>query len=349
MVIVARGLAKDFVSYRKQPGLLGSLRAFFRPDPIVKPAVRDFDLEIAPGEIVGLLGPNGAGKTTLMKMLTGIVVPTRGELSVLGFTPFDRAEAFRLRIALVMGQKSQLWWDIPARDSFDLLRAYYQVPRPEFERRLAELAELLGVAEQLPIHLRRLSLGERMKMELIACLLHRPEVLFLDEPTIGLDVVAQDSIRGFLKDWARRYGTTILLTSHYMADVAALCRRIVLILDGEKRFDGPLRDFERLLGSEREVTFTLSEPRPGDPRFEPFDPVYSEEGRRVALRIPEAELREVTARILTEFPVVDFASESLPVERVMKQLLASTRPARSAPGSGEATGTRGTPGAPPPP
>lgn len=320
-MISARGLGKDFVSYRKQPGLWGSLRSFWDPQPIVKPAVRDFDLEIARGEIVGLLGPNGAGKTTLMKMLSGIVVPTRGELEVLGFSPQERAEAFRSRIALVMGQKSQLWWDIPAQDSFELLRAYYEVPEAEFRERLGELAALLEVEDLLHVHIRRLSLGERMKMELIACLLHQPEVLYLDEPTIGLDLVAQHSIRDFLDHWRREHETTILLTSHYMADVAALCERIVLILGGEKRFDGPLADFERLLGHDRVVRFRFLSP-PGDHAlFAPFAPRFDEDGCRVELRIPEEEIRTVAAAILGELPVVDFASEEMPIERVMKELM----------------------------
>ena len=322
-MITARGLAKDFVSYRKRPGLAGTLRAFLAPDPLVRQAVVDFDVEVAPGEIVGLLGPNGAGKTTLMKMLTGIVVPTRGELEVLGFRPQDRAEQFRRRIALVMGQKSQLWWDIPARDSFELLRCYYEVPDRAFEERLRELTELLGVGDLTHVHVRRLSLGERMKMELMACLLHRPEVLFLDEPTIGLDLVTQDRVRDFLLEWQARHGTTILLTSHYMADVTALCDRIVLILEGRKRFDGPLEAFERLLGSERQVTFRFAE-APGDhPLLRDLHPRPSDEGRRVALRIPEAELRSLTARILQELPVIDFHSEDLPIERVMKELQAN--------------------------
>lgn len=322
-MIRARGLAKSFVSYKKEPGLWGSLRSFVRPQPIEKAAVRDFDLDVEPGEVVGLLGPNGAGKTTLMKMLTGIVVPSRGELAVLGFEPAARDEAFRRRIALVMGQKSQLWWDIPAMDSFELLRRYYEVPEADFRARLDELAALLGVGGQLHVHLRRLSLGERMKMELMACLLHGPEILFLDEPTIGLDLVAQNAVREFLAGWARLHRTTILLTSHYMADVAALARRVVLIQEGAKRFDGPLRDFERLLGNDRVVVFTFAEPMAHHPLLAGLAPVAADEGRRVEVRIPEATLRETTARILTELPVLDFASENLPIERVMKELMAN--------------------------
>jgi ABC-2 type transport system ATP-binding protein len=258
-----------------------------------------------------------------MKMLTGIVVPSRGDLAVLDHYPPDRPEDLRRRIALVMGQKSQLWWDIPAQDSLELLRRYYEVPDADYRSRLAELAAMLEVEDLLHIHLRRLSLGERMKMELIACLLHGPEVLFLDEPTIGLDLVAQDSIRAFLRAWAEDHGTTILLTSHYMADVTALCRRIVLILGGEKRFDGSLVGFERLLGAEKVVAFHFAEPCGDHPLLADLHPVVRDEGRWVDVRIPEGELREVTARILTELPVIDFASEDLPIERVMKELQAN--------------------------
>lgn len=320
-MIVARGLSKDFVSIKKQPGLWGSVKSFVAPERIRKVAVEDFDVEIARGEVVGLLGPNGAGKTTLMKMFTGIVVPSRGELEVLGFRPQDRPEDFRRRISLVMGQKSQLWWDIPAMDSLRLLRRYYDLSNQDFTNRLEELSELLGVKDLLHIHLRRLSLGERMKMELMACLLHDPEVLFLDEPTIGLDLVAQAKIRDFLKSWSREHGTTILLTSHYMADVAALAERIVLVLGGKKRFDGPLPEFERLLGTEKVVRFRFPQDPGEDPRLEAYHPRFDATRTRVELRIPEEDLRRVTIEILEHFEVLDFATEELPIERVMTELM----------------------------
>jgi len=320
-MIHARGLGKDFVSTRKQPGFLGSVRSFLSPERVVKPAVSGFDVDVEPGEFVGLLGPNGAGKTTLMKMFTGIVVPSHGELEVLGCRPWDRPEAFRRRIALVMGQKSQLWWDIPARDSLELLRRYYDLEDDEFLPRLDELADLLEVRDLLHVHLRRLSLGERMKMELIACLLHAPDLIFLDEPTIGLDLVAQVRIRAFLREWRERHGTTVILTSHYMADVAALCERIVLLLGGTKRFDGPLEEFEKVLGAERVVRFRFAEPPGEHALFAGYHPRTSSDGLRVELRIPEGEIRGVTARILEALPVTDFASEEMPIERVMSELM----------------------------
>ncbi len=236
--IQCTGIRKEFRQIQKQPGILGSVASFFQRHYTTVAAVEDLSFEIRPGEIVGLLGPNGAGKTTIMKLCTGIIAPTAGSISVLGTTPFDRTLSFRHRIALVMGQKSQLWWDVPAMDTFLLLQSYYQVSEADFRERVSELSSLLHVERLLTVPTRKLSLGERMKMELIACLLHRPEVLFLDEPTIGLDIVSQEIVRDFLLRYHKKYAPTIVLTSHYMADVAALCSRIILILSGRKHFDG---------------------------------------------------------------------------------------------------------------
>lgn len=324
-MISCQGLSKNFVSYKKAPGFAGTVRSFFQREPIIKAAVADFTMTVGAGEFIGLLGPNGAGKTTLMKMMTGLIAPTSGNLSVLGYEPFQRAVAFRKKVALVMGQKSQLWWDIPAFDSFILLKRYYEIPDGDFDQRIKELSSLLGVEDVMHIHVRRLSLGERMKMELMASLLHRPDVIFLDEPTIGLDVVAQNNIRQFLKDYQKLHGTTVILTSHYMADVEALCSRIVLILGGAKRFDGPIRQFESLLGQEKFLSLSFDQPVVKDhPLLKPFDPQWDASGLMVELRVPAPELKAVTTRFLQELPVTDFATEKLPIERVMKTLL--TRP-----------------------
>jgi ABC-2 type transport system ATP-binding protein len=321
-VIECEKLTKNFRTYLKKPGLIGSLRSFVRRESRLSTAVNQFDLALERGELVGLLGPNGAGKTTLIKMLTGIIAPSGGSASVLGFTPFERPRAFRKRIALVMGQKSQLWWDIPAMDSFLLLQKYYEIDEPRFRQRLGRLSELLGVGHLLEIHVRKLSLGERMKMELMACLLHEPEVIFLDEPTIGLDLVAQRNVRDFLAEYQRLHGTTILLTSHYMVDVQALCSRVVLILEGKKRFDGPLVEFEGILGREKFVTFRFSEPvSAGHAVWEPLFPDWNEDYTQVKLRIAEKDLRPVTIEILSRFPVADFSTDKLPIERVMQTLL----------------------------
>ena len=323
-MIICQGLGKDIKHYQKTAGFVGSLKSFFHRTYERRAAVHNFDLEIEHGEMVGLLGPNGAGKTTLMKMFSGIIVPSHGKLQVLGHVPFEREQAFRKKIALVMGQKSQLWWDIPAMDSFLLLQKYYEIDTRDFKKRLGELSALLGVERQLQVHVRKLSLGERMKMELMACLLHRPDILFLDEPTIGLDIVAQRNIRDFIAQYQAQYKTTVILTSHYMADVEALCQRIVLVLGGTKRFDGPIREFSNILGREKFVSVTFSESIAHPTSFwTAFDPQWNESRTRVDLRVPEADLRSSAVEILQTFPVAEFSMEKLPIERVMNALLAN--------------------------
>lgn len=322
--IACQELTKEYVTSQKEPGLTGTIRSFLRPQKRRVAAVKDFDLVVERGEVVGLLGPNGAGKTTLIKMLTGIVAPTSGAATVLGYEPFSRPREFRRRIALVMGQKTQLWWDIPAYDSFQLLQRYYEVPDTVFKQRLSHLGEMLNVTKLFHTHLRRLSLGERMKMELLACLLHEPELCFLDEPTIGLDVVAQKQIRDFFRDYQQNHRTTIILTSHYMADIEALCPRIVLVLGGRKRFDGPIREFEMILGREKFVTLVFSEtPDRAHPLWSELSPQWDPSGLSVELRIREEQLRETSVKLLSSFPVADYSTEKLPIERVMKTLLAN--------------------------
>jgi ABC-2 type transport system ATP-binding protein len=320
--ILCKQLCKNYTSSKKEPGLRGTLKAFVAPDLVTVSAVRSFDLVVHPGEIVGLLGPNGAGKTTLMKMLTGIMEPSSGFARVLGYEPSKRSRDLRKRIALVMGQKSQLWWDIPAFDSFQLLRRYYEISDGDFKERVETLGSLLGVSSLFHVHLRKLSLGERMKMELMASLLHNPDIIFLDEPTIGLDVIAQKQIRDFFSNYQKTFGTTIILTSHYMADIDALCPRIVLVLGGRKRFDGSIREFECILGKEKFVSLVFSEPvDPSDPVWRDLRPQWGPLNQSVELEIEEADLREVSIRILSHFPVVDYSTEKLPIERVLKTLL----------------------------
>lgn len=320
--IASEGLSKDFLTYHKEPGLKGSIKSFFARQSQRKPAVIDFNLEIKPGEIIGLLGPNGAGKTTLMKMFTGIIVPSNGTLKVVNHIPHKRDITFRKKIALVMGQKSQLWWDIPAMDSFLLLQRYYEIEHTAFKQRLSDLSDLLGVSQLMNVHVRKLSLGERMKMEIMASLLHQPEIVFLDEPTIGLDLVAQKNIRNFILNWQKQYGTTVILTSHYMADVAALCRRIVLLLEGKKRFDGDIKAFESVLGRQKYVSVNFETAvNPELPLWQNLDPTWNDSFSQVDLRIPETSLREISIEILKEFPVIEFSMEKLPIERVMNELL----------------------------
>jgi len=320
--ITTKALSKSFKSYKKLPGISGTIKSFFKRSDIVKKAIEPFDLEIKKGEIVALLGPNGAGKTTLMKMFTGIIVPSSGELTVLGHTPADRAKDFRKKIALVMGQKSQLWWDIPAMDSFILLQKYYEIPEAQFRTRLNQLTNLLDVEKMLHVHLRKLSLGERMKMELIASLLHSPEIIFLDEPTIGLDLIAQEKIREFIKSYHLEHQCTIIVTSHYMADVEALCSRLVLVLNGKKSFDGPLTQFSNILGSDKVVSFTFSEKQDSENLFwKNRDATWTNNFTQVELRVAESGVREIAGAILKDFPVTDFQTQRMPIERVMKTLL----------------------------
>lgn len=321
-MIKCLNLTKQFISYRKEPGLKGSLKSFIHRKPIIKKAVNNFSLKINPGECVGLLGPNGAGKTTLMKMMTGIIVPSSGELTVLGNSPHQRKKDFRQKIALVMGQKSQLWWDIPAMDSLILLQKYYDLDKRDFYARVEELSELLHVKDVLHVHVRKLSLGERMKLELMSSLLHQPEVIFLDEPTIGLDIIAQENIRKFLMRYQKEHPCTIILTSHYMADIEAICDRIILVMDGEKTFDDSIQKFQNIFGKEKSVTFHFSEPvDTTDPLWQTIYSHWSHKNKQVDLRINESELKPISQEVLKRFPVSDFSSEKMSIEEVMNSIL----------------------------
>lgn len=321
-MIETKNLTKNFKSYKKEAGLKGSLKSIFVRDYISKSAVDNFSFKINKGEVVGLLGPNGAGKTTLMKMFTGIIVPSSGEVSVLGYEPHKRNIEFRKKIALVMGQKSQLWWDIPAMDSLLLLQKYYEISDRDFKKKIDTLSELLNVKDYLHIHVRKLSLGERMKLELMASLIHSPEVIFLDEPTIGLDLLAQESIRNFIHEYHREFKTTLIVTSHYMADVQALCDRIVLIFNGKKHYDGKIKNFENILGNEKVVTFMYESPQESThPVWSKWDVKWDNDFKQAEVRLPDKMLRETTSQILIETPVIDFHTEKLPIERVMKTLM----------------------------
>src|SRR5256885_10684941 len=240
--IQVTGLTKAFRTYKKHPGFAGALKGLFRRTYEQTLAVKDVRFQIEPGELVGFLGPNGAGKTTTLKMLAGLLYPTQGTARVLGYVPWERDDGYRRQFALLLGQKNQLWWDLPARESLDLNAKIYGIEPAAFERTVSEMTELLAVKDKLNVSVRELSLGERMKMELIASLLHRPKVLFLDEPTIGLDVISQKTVREFLREHNAKHKTTILLTSHYMTDIQELCERVIIIDHGRIFFDGRLSD-----------------------------------------------------------------------------------------------------------
>src|SRR5882724_7459736 len=252
-IIEAHGLSKIYRVFQKKEGFLGAVRGLFRREYKEVRAVDGVDFAIEPGEMVAFLGPNGAGKTTTLKMLSGLIYPTSGSARVLGFVPWERADDFRRRFALVMGQKNQLWWDLPAADSFQLHREIYSLPAAQFQKTLDELTELFAVRELTRQPVRELSLGERMKMELIAALLHQPRLLLLDEPTIGLDVVAQVKIQRCLKEYNTKRGVTMLLTSHYMRDVEALCSRVLVITHGHLVYDGPLKGITDKFGNDKLV------------------------------------------------------------------------------------------------
>jgi len=322
--IEIKGLSKTYRVHRKKEGLLAALRGLLRPEYEFVEAVRSIDLTIEAGEFVAFLGPNGAGKTTTLKLLSGIITPTSGEARVLGHIPWRRENVYRRRFALVMGQKNQLWWDLPAAESFRLHQQIYDIPPEQFARVRDELTEMLGVGGLIHRPVRELSLGERMKMELIAALLHSPAVLFLDEPTIGLDVVAQYTIQQFLREYQARNGTTVILTSHYMKDVAALCRRVVVIFDGRIIYDGSLTNLVDHLGDYKIITIRFSDGNvPAD--LARFGRIILREPPRVRLRVPRNEATEVIRAILAQYLAEDVSVEDPPLEELIAALFASAR------------------------
>src|SRR5437764_92724 len=281
-IIEATGLTKTYRVFQKKPGLRGALRSLFRREYKEVRAVDGVNFSIEPGEMVAFLGPNGAGKTTTLKMLSGLIYPTSGAARVLGFVPWDRADAFRRRFSLIMGQKNQLWWDLPAADSFQLHREIYSLPTADFNQTVDDLTELFGVKQLTRQPVRELSLGERMKMELIAALLHRPRLLLLDEPTIGLDVIAQVAIQKCLRDYHASRGVTMLLTSHYMRDVEALCDRVLVITHGTLVYDGPLSGITDRFGRAKLVRLQFAQGIPDD--IERFGDVTRREGPTADLK-----------------------------------------------------------------
>ncbi len=321
-------LSKSYKVYQKQEGLRASLRGLFRREYRVVRAVREIDLTVEQGEFVAFLGPNGAGKTTTLKLLSGVISPTSGTARVMGYVPWQRDNAYRRRFALVMGQKNQLWWDLPAQESFRLHEQIYRIDRAQFQATLDELTALLNVAHLLRQPVRELSLGERMKMELIAALLHSPEVLFLDEPTIGLDVVAQHNIQQFLKYYQRKRQITILLTSHYMKDVSALCKRVVIIADGCLHYDGSLSGIVDRFSGHKIVTLQLAEGQ-GFRDLERFGTVLDADPPRARLRVPRRQVPSVTAAILNAYAVQDVAVEDPPLEEVIAEVFVQADDANS--------------------
>ena len=329
-IIEAVGLTKTYRVVLKGQGVLGALRGLYKREYREVRAVDGISFTIEPGEMVAFLGPNGAGKTTTLKMLSGLIYPTGGSASVLGFDPWQRADAFRRRFALVMGQKNQLWWDLPAGDSFQLLREIYAIPPGEFRETLAELTGLLGVEALTRQAVRELSLGERMKMELIAELLHRPQLLLLDEPTIGLDVVAQGLIQRCLLDYHSRRGVTTLLTSHYMRDVEALCDRVLVINHGTLVYDGPLARIVEQFSETKLVRLQFEEEAPEPEGLSRFGEVVRREGPWADIKVDRGSVAAVLAAILDRHAVADVSVEEPPLEEVIARVFKEARTSHDA-------------------
>ncbi len=322
-MIEVRQLTRVFRTYKKRPGFWGGVRGLIRREFEETRAADDISFDIAEGELVGFLGPNGAGKTTTLKMLSGLIYPTSGTARVAGFDPTRRENAYRRIFALVLGQKNQLWWDLPAQESFLLLRHIYGLPADQYKQTLDELVALLGIGAKLNVMVRELSLGERMKMELIAALLHRPRVLFLDEPTIGLDVISQRAVRAFLRDYNRRYRTTILLTSHYMADIKELCERVIVINKGKKIYDGALDRLENGSGSRGKIVRFVPGGAWPEGWTSSFGATTRDDEGKFTVRVPGANIVAVSQEILTTGPVADITIEDVPLEDVIAELFAA--------------------------
>ncbi|HZX42991.1 MAG TPA: ATP-binding cassette domain-containing protein [Myxococcaceae bacterium] len=326
-MVSVQALRKHYTVHKRPPGLKAALGSLFRRIPTVVKAVDGISFEIARGERVGFLGPNGAGKTTTLKVLAGLLHPSSGEVRVDGHVPQRREDAFLKKITLVMGQKQQLLWDLPPSETFALNRAIYEVPEPEFRRTLAELTELLELGDLVNKPTRTLSLGERMKCELAASLIHRPQVLFLDEPTIGLDVSMQVVIRDFIKAYNERTGATLILTSHYMDDVAALCPRVVVIDKGVLSYDGALDELVRRIRPEKRLVLRLDSPV-DRAALDAVGRVVASDAAGVTLQIPQDGVNAAVSRALATLPVHDLTVENAPLEEVMSELFAQSRAAR---------------------
>ncbi len=323
-IIEANNLTKIYRVALKKAGLLGTFRALFRREYKEVRAVDGVSFTIEPGEMVAFLGPNGAGKTTTLKMLSGLIYPTSGTAQVLGFTPWERHDAFRRRFALIMGQKNQLWWDLPAADSFQLHREIYSLSSGNFNQTLHELTEMFDVAELTHQPVRELSLGERMKMELIAALLHQPQLLLLDEPTIGLDVVAQATIQKCLREYNSAHGVTMLLTSHYMRDVEALCSRVLVISHGHVIYDGPLAKITEQFGQTKQVKLHFSgETVPED--LEKYGEITSCAGPVADLKVDRQRVAEVLGTVLDRYTVIDVSVEDPPLDQVIARVFEEAR------------------------
>jgi len=328
MIIEVKALKKHYRVHKRAPGLAAALKSLFHREHTTVKAVDGISFSIGAGERVGFLGPNGAGKTTTLKVLSGLLYPSEGEVRVDGHTPQKREVEFLKKIMLVMGQKQQLMWDLPPAETFDLNRAIYEVPRDQYQKRLTELTELLSVGDIIHKPTRQLSLGERMKCELMAALVHGPKVLFLDEPTIGLDVSMQVAMRDFIRRYNAEVGATLILTSHYMDDVAALCPRVIVIDKGSLSFDGQLDDLRTQVRPVKRVAFRLSAPVAAD-ALAALGKVISSEPGEAVIEVGSDDVKDVVGRALANLPVKDLTVENPPLEEVMSELFERSRAART--------------------
>ena len=332
-MIEVEQLSKTFTVHQKEPGLKASLKSLFVRKSITKTAVKQVSFRVDEGEIVGVVGANGAGKTTLVKMLAGIIHPTSGDAKVLGHRPWERKRDFTRQIALLMGQKAQLWWDLPAADSFLLLREIYQIPEDKFRSALDYLVSVLDAKEQLTIQVRRLSLGERMKMELIAALLHSPRVVYLDEPTLGLDLTAQRAIRDFILRYREMHRPAMILTSHYMEDIERLCKRILIVREGELVFDGPLEKVVQTYADHKVVTAHLHkqpEPVRESAELRAMGTIDTCNDVMIKLRVPRPKVAEVAGELLKRYPVADLAIEEVDVGTIIERIIRARKDAETA-------------------
>jgi ABC-2 type transport system ATP-binding protein len=321
-IIQVKNLSKNYEYWKKQPGILASVKGLFYRKKLFAEAVKNISFEIQQGELVGFLGPNGAGKTTTLKILSGILYPTSGEARILNYVPWQRNPNLQKQFALVMGQKYQLWWDLPAMESFILNKEIYGLSQKEFSRRLDELSELLDVKDILNIQTRKLSLGQRMKCELIAALLHKPKILFLDEPTIGLDVISQKKIRDFIARYNREEKTTIILTSHYMEDIKELCKRVVIIDLGKIIYDGELDQLIKKYADYKELKITFEKPIERN-KIEKFGKIVKFNQDSVILSAPRKKIAKIASEILNFFPVDDILIDEPNIAEVTRKIFES--------------------------
>lgn len=318
-VIIVDKLVKTFEVTEKEPGIIGSISSVIKPNKKKVKALKGISFSIKQGELVGFIGPNGAGKTTTMKILSGLLYPTSGFTQVLGHDPWERKESFLKEISLVMGQKKQLWWDLPGIETLELLKAIYEISDREYSKNLKELVEMLEIGEHLKVQVRRLSLGQRMRLELVAALIHKPKVLFLDEPTIGLDVVVQQKLRDFIFEYNKKNNSTIMLTSHNMNDLVDLAKRVIVIDNGEVLFDGILKELIKKFSGDKVIKVYLSK-KVDYKILERVGKVKKIDFPEVVLSVPRATAAAASAEILQNMPVADLTIEEEPVEEVIRRV-----------------------------